>query len=253
MGGARLVTLLTDFGTRDSYVAEMKGAMLAVAPDLRFVDVTHDLRPGDLDAGRYLVSRTWRRFPPGTVHLVVIDPGVGTERAALAATREGHAFVGPDNGVLGPVLDGAEVVRLPVPAGASPTFHGRDVFGPAAARLAAGAALTSLGEPFDAWMRAPLPAPQRSGGETTGTVVYVDRFGTLVTNLPGASVADRDAVAIRQTTVPLHRTFGDVRPGALVAYVGSDGTVEIAARGGSAAVALGAGIGAPVRTGATRP
>lgn len=253
MGGARLVTLLTDFGARDSYVAEMKGAMLAIAPDLRFVDVTHELPPGHLQAGRYLAARTWRRFPTGTVHLVVIDPGVGTARAALAAERDGHGFVGPDNGVLGPVLAGAEVVRLAVPAGASPTFHGRDLFAPAAARLAAGAALNALGDPFDGWTRAPLPEPSTTADGTAGEVVYVDRFGTLVTNLPATLLLGRGAVFLGEVTVPVGRTFADVAPRALVAYAGSDGTVEIAARGASAAATLGAGIGAPVRMPARQP
>ena len=246
MGGARLVTLLTDFGTADSYVAEMKGAMLGVAPDLRFVDITHEVPPGQVATGGYLLARTWRRFPSGTVHLVVIDPGVGSARPALAAARDGHGFVGPDNGVLGPILPGAAVVRLAVPAGASATFHGRDVFGPTAARLATGAALESLGEAFDGWVRADLPMPRRDGKRWVGEVVYVDRFGTLVTNLPAEAAAGPSTVVLQRTGVPLRRTFSDVEPGALVAFIGSGGTIEIAARNASAAVALGVGIGAEV-------
>ena len=249
MGGAPTVTLLTDFGTADSYVAEMKGAMLRVAPDARLVDVTHDVPAGDLAAGRYLLTRTWRQFPPGTVHLVVIDPGVGSARPALAATRDDHGFVGPDNGVLGPVLPGATVVKLPVPAAASTTFHGRDVFGPAAARLAAGTPLEALGERFDDWMRGEIPLPRREGKWTFGEVIYVDRFGTLVTNIPADAAHGRGTVVVQRTGVPLRRTFSDVEPGALVAFIGSGGTVEIAARDGSAAVALGVGVGTEVRIG----
>jgi S-adenosylmethionine hydrolase len=246
MGGAPTVTLLTDFGTADSYVAEMKGAMLCVAPHLAFVDVSHDVAPGDLASARYLLARTWRRFPPRTVHLVVVDPGVGSSRPALAATRDDHGFVGPDNGVLGPVLTGARVVRLPVPAAASATFHGRDVFGPAAARLAEGAPLDALGEAFDGWVRGALPAPRTEGGRTIGEVVYADRFGTLVTNLPAAAGAARGTVVIQRAGVPLRRTFSDVEPGALVAFIGSGGTIEIAVRDGSASAMLGAGTGTEV-------
>ncbi|KPJ99171.1 MAG: hypothetical protein AMS20_15875, partial [Gemmatimonas sp. SG8_28] len=117
---APIITLLTDFGLQDSYVAEMKGTILGAVPDVTLVDVTHAVPPGDVLTGQYLLARTWRRFPPGTVHLVVVDPGVGTARRAVAVEHGGHAFVGPDNGLLTPVLDGATIVRLPVPEDASP-------------------------------------------------------------------------------------------------------------------------------------
>src|ERR687883_1519433 len=135
-----IVTLLTDFGTADGYVAEMKGVLLARAPEAQLVDVTHDIPPQDVEAGRLAVARYWRRFPPGTVHLAVVDPGVGSARAALAVSSDGRFLVGPDNGLLSPALlfAGARAVSLPIPQSASPTFHGRDVFAPAAAMLAAG-------------------------------------------------------------------------------------------------------------------
>src|SRR2546427_4971224 len=128
-----LVTLLSDFGTTDSYVAEMKGVILSAVPAATLVDITHAVPPGDVRSGAYLLRRTWHRFPPGTIHLAVVDPGVGTERAAFALQVRGHAFVGPDNGLFSPVLRDveAQIVTLVVPAGASPTFHGRDVFAPA--------------------------------------------------------------------------------------------------------------------------
>ncbi len=129
------ITLLTDFGTTDSYVAEVKGVLLGICPDAVLVDVTHAVQPGDVRAGAYLLGRAWSRFPRGTVHLVVVDPGVGTARAALALGAHGHWFVGPDNGLFTPVLRDAqvEIVTLPLPPSASPTFHGRDLFAPAAA------------------------------------------------------------------------------------------------------------------------
>src|SRR5918998_5769745 len=144
-----IITLLTDFGTADGYVAEMKGVLLTRAPEALVVDVTHDVPPQDVEAARLALARYWRRFPRGTVHLAVVDPGVGSERAALAVESDGRFLVGPDNGVLSPALlaAGARAVRLPVPPSAAPTFHGRDVFAPAAAALAAGATLDAVGEP----------------------------------------------------------------------------------------------------------
>jgi S-adenosylmethionine hydrolase len=246
-----LVTLLTDFGTSDSYVAEVKGALLSAAPGVALVDVTHMVPPGDVRAGAYLLGRVWHRFPRGTVHLAVVDPGVGTERAALAVGAHGHYFVGPDNGLLTLVLRDAEVqvVTLPTPDGASPTFHGRDVFAPAAAALAAGAPLAQVGEPFTGIpQRLVYTEPHHEGKSVVGQVVYVDRFGTLVTNLTPELVPDYAVLEVEGLEVgPLRRTFGDVPTGGLVAYLGSGGQVEIAVRDGSAARRLGMGVGGRIR------
>lgn len=246
-----LVTLLTDFGTSDSYVAEMKGALLTAAPHATLVDVTHSVTPGDIRAAAYLLGRVWQRFPAGTVHLAVVDPGVGTERAALALATRGHFFVGPDNGLFSYVLRDAEVqiVSLATPDGAAPTFHGRDLFAPAAAALASGVALAQLGEPF-ARMPARLASgePHYEGKCVVGQVVYVDRFGTLVTNLTPDLVPPYAIVEVEGLEVgPLRRTFGDVPTGGLVAYAGSGGQVEIAVRDGSAARRLGMGVGGRIR------
>jgi S-adenosylmethionine hydrolase len=246
-----LITLLTDFGTSDSYVAEMKGVLLAGCPAAVLVDVTHAVPPGDVRAGAYLLGRAWSRFPAATVHLAVVDPGVGTERAALALRAHGHWFVGPDNGVFTRLIHDSEVeaVMLPVPSGASPTFHGRDLFAPAAAALANGTALDSLGQPF-----AKIPArltytePHYEGKSVVGEIVYVDRFGTLVTNLSPALVPPYAVLEVEGLEIgPLRRTFGDVPTGGLLAYVGSAGDVEIAVRDGSAARRLGLGVGGRIR------
>src|SRR5688572_2722923 len=140
-----IVTLLTDFGLRDSYVGEVKGVLLSLAPRVELVDVTHDIAPGDVRAAQYVLGRAWPHFPAGTVHLAVVDPGVGGARRALAAEVAGHYFVGPDNGILSWLPDHAKFVSLATPAGASATFHARDVFAPAAAALANGTALSHLG------------------------------------------------------------------------------------------------------------
>jgi S-adenosylmethionine hydrolase len=245
-----LVTLLTDFGTADGYVAEVKGVVLSLAPGAGLVDITHDIAAGDVRAGAYVLGRAWRRFPPGTVHLAVVDPGVGTARRALAAEAAGHYFVAPDNGLLASLPDGARYVSLPVPPNAAPTFHGRDVFAPAAAALAHGTALARLGVPVTDPSRSPLPAIDVRGGVVTGEVVHVDHFGTLITNIPAAAVAARARVRVgARAAGPVRRTFADVPRGRLVAYPGSDGTIEIAVRDGSAAKRLGAGRGATVRVG----
>jgi S-adenosyl-L-methionine hydrolase (adenosine-forming) len=246
-----LITLLTDFGTADSYVAEVKAALLRAAPHATLVDVTHAVPPGDLRAAAYLLGRTWHRFPEGTVHLAVVDPGVGTPRAALAFGTAGHWFVGPDNGLFTPVLRDAavEIVTLAIPPTAAPTFHGRDLFAPAAAALASGTALQALGQPYlGIPHRLSYRDPHYEGKSVVGEVVYVDRFGTLVTNLTPEMVPDYAVIEIEGLDIgPLRRTFGDVPTGGLLAYLGSGGQVEIAVRDGSAARRLGMGVGGRIR------
>ncbi len=245
-----LITLLTDFGTTDSYVGEMKGVLLSFAPGLTLVDITHHISPGDVRGAAYVLERTWSRFPTGTVHLAVVDPGVGTARAALGIAAQGHYFVGPDNGLFSWVLKrgAAEIVALPIPEGASPTFHGRDVFAPAAAALALGRALAKLGPPCTTSERLPVTEPRYEGKTVVGEIIYVDRFGNLISTLtaehvPPYAVVEADGLEIG----PLRRTFSEVAQGGLVAYVGSGGAVEIAVRGGSAARRLGLGVGGKVR------
>ena len=243
-----IITLLTDFGTGDSYVAEVKGVLLARAPSVTLVDITHQVAPGDIRAAQYLLGRTWHRFPTATIHLAIVDPGVGSERRAIAAEHAGHRFVAPDNGLLSFLPLTARFVSLPVPATAAATFHGRDVFAPAAARLAAGAAFGELGEPMSDPHRTPLPEPRHDHLTVIGEVVYVDRFGTLVSNIPGDAVQMGARIRVEGSEAgSLRRTFRDVARGALVAFVGSGGTVEIAVRDGSAARMLGVGVGAEVR------
>jgi S-adenosylmethionine hydrolase len=243
-----LVTLLTDFGTADSYVGELKGVLLSLAPGAVVVDVSHHVPPGDVAAASYVLGRVWRTFPAGTVHLAVVDPGVGTRRRALAAEAAGHRFVAPDNGLLSDVFAVAEarVVSVPIPAAASRTFHGRDVFAPAAARLASGVSLAEVGTPVSDLVHLPPRKLFREGSDLVGQVVYVDGFGTLVTNLPGGEVAAGAMVRLGAYTVALQATFADVPPGETVAFVGSGGTVEIAVRGGRADVVLGLSRGVEV-------
>jgi S-adenosyl-L-methionine hydrolase (adenosine-forming) len=245
--GSGVITLLTDFGT---YVAELKGVLLSDAPSAVLVDVTHHIAPGDIRSAAYVLGRAWHQFPSGTVHLVVVDPGVGSARHTIALTSGGHSFVGPDNGVFTAVLRDAEVeiVVLPIPSHASPTFHGRDVFAPAAAALARGAPLYSLGSAFGGIpVRLPSRHPSLRDGSLIGEVVYVDRFGTLITNLSADQLPLQARVVVEDLDLgQLHGTYSDVASGALVAYVGSGGSVEIAVRDGSAAEHLSLGVGGRV-------
>lgn len=243
-----IVTLLTDFGTADSYVAEMKGVLMACAPKATVVDITHQVSPGDVRAAQYVLSRTWMFFPEGTVHVAVVDAGVGTDRRVLGATKFGHYFLAPDNGLLSFLSLNATFVSIPVLPEAAPTFHGRDVFAPAAATLTTGAALETLGAPITDPHYAPLPIPKVDGNAIVGEVIYVDRFGTLVSNI-SPSVLKPDAnIRVGGVDVgQLRRTFADVPSGELVAFTGSGGTIEIAVRDGSAMRLLGLSVGAEVR------
>ncbi len=242
-----IVTLLTDFGTTDGYVGEMKGVILSHAPEAQLVDITHEIPPQDVEIGRLTLARVWRRFPPGTVHLAVVDPGVGSARDAIAAASDGRLLVGPDNGLLSPALlaAGAHAVKLPVSPTVSPTFHGRDVFAPAAGKLAAGVSLDALGPPaMEPIIRRTPEARKLADGSLQGSIIAVDRFGNLVTNLMGTRSG---SIEISGCTLPLRRTYADVDEGQPLALVGSSGLVEIAVRNGSAARVLGAARGQEVR------
>jgi len=241
-----LITLLTDFGTADGYVGEMKGVLATSAPAATIVDIAHDVPAHDVDAARLTLARYWRRYPAGTVHLAVVDPGVGTSRAALAVASDGRFLVGPDNGILSPALlaRDARAISLPIPTGASTTFHGRDVFAPAAARLALGAAMETLGEPWEAPVIRRTPEPRRTGdGALHGEVITIDRFGNAITNLAGAGGS---RIVVRNREVRLRRTYAELDASELGAIVGSNGFVEIVLREGSAADVLDLTRGTPV-------
>ncbi|MDQ6612029.1 MAG: SAM-dependent chlorinase/fluorinase [Gemmatimonadota bacterium] len=232
---SRTITLLTDFGTADGYVAEMKGVLLSQTSNVGIIDISHDIPPQDIEAARLAVARYWRRFPPGTVHLVVVDPAVGSERAAIAVASGGQFLVGPDNGVLSPALFSldATVVALGVTKNSAATFHGRDVFAPAAASLASGVSLGELGD----WLPSPIrlrtaEATRRTDGSIAGKVLTIDRFGNALTNLVTRSTATVLAAGL---IIPVVRTYADASVGTVVAVVGSNGFIEIAVRNGNAA------------------
>ncbi len=252
----RVITLTTDFGLEDAYVAAMKGVILGLAPDAVLVDVSHQVPPQDVLHAALLLEGILPCFPPQTIHLVVVDPGVGTERRPIAIGTEQGLFVGPDNGVLTPALDlpGEKTVvhltesrffRHPV----SPTFHGRDLFAPVAAHLARGVPLEALGPRIADPIRLDLPRPAPAGpGVWLAEVVHVDRFGNCITNLRAEDLEGPPEAWTFEVAGHLLRglqhTYGAVPKGALLALVGSSGRVEVAQREGHAARALGLGRGA---------
>lgn len=252
--GVRRITLLTDFGTTDGYVAAMRGVIASLAPHTVVEDVSHDIAPGDVAAAAWALRNYWRLYPEGTVHVVVVDPGVGSERRALAALSERVYLVGPDNGVLTHALadvPGASIVSITNAAymlhPVSQTFHGRDVFAPAAAHLATGGALELLGPAVQDPLLLPIPRPERDGGGIRGTIVHIDRFGNLISNVPRRWVeAGFDVCIAGRRLGPVRTTYASAAAGELVAVIGSADLLEIAIGNGSAARALGVGPGAEV-------
>ena len=249
-----IITLTTDFGLRDSYVAEMKAAILGVTRHVQLIDVTHEVPAHDVMEGALTLEAAAPRFPPGAVHLAVVDPGVGTARRGLALAWRNWMFVGPDNGLFTPFLgEDWKAVELTAseyrrPA-VSPTFHGRDVFAPAAAHLACGVDLGRLGPTVGDPIRIDWPDARETLDGIEGTVVLVDRFGNLVTSVREEAVAGAPTgtlIRIAGRELLLVRTYADLPRGAPGALIGSRGRLEIAVREGRAEVLLGAAKGAPV-------
>lgn len=243
-----VIALVTDFGLSDPYVGAMKGAILRLAPAATLVDVVHELAPHDVLSGALALDAAYRHFPKGTVFVAVVDPGVGSARRALAIAAAGCLFVGPDNGIFTFVLEAepsAEVRRLATPdlpiEPVSPVFHGRDLFGPAAAQLARGLPFEEAGPLVHDPVRLALPAKRRAGDAWKGSVLHADRFGNLTTNLLEADLAalagpslERLEVRLGDRVLPLVRCYADVAVGAACALVGSSGRLEIAVREGRA-------------------
>jgi S-adenosylmethionine hydrolase len=243
-----IVTLLTDFGRDAPYAAAMKGAVLAVNPRAVLVDGSHDIAPQRILQGAYLLDAYWRYFPAGTVHVAVVDPGVGTPRVGVALLAGSHYFVGPDNGLfsyLGRLA--SQVVRLDSGRHRRPeisaTFHGRDVFAPVAGYLSRGELLNALGERQAGVHMLPGAWPRREGGQHRGTVLHVDRFGNLITNFRSADVTGAAGVRLGRHVIHRRvRTYADAPAGEPVWLVGSTDHIEVAVRDASAAESLGVGL-----------
>jgi S-adenosyl-L-methionine hydrolase (adenosine-forming) len=239
MSSGRLVTLLSDFGSQDVYVGVMKGVIAQINSTLTIIDLTHQVPPQNIAAGRFHLINAYPYFPKGTVHIAVVDPGVGSERRAIAIQLQDGFLVGPDNGLFSGILDQHGAIaaveltnsnywRTSEP---SATFHGRDIFAPVGAHLASGIPLEELGTAIDltSLKQMPLADCTRTEGAIAGTIQHIDHFGNLITNIPGREVAGKNwSVAIAEFTIPGKQTYADSPPGNLLALVGSHGWVEIA-------------------------
>ena len=247
-----VITLLTDFGSADPYVGMMKGVIAGVCPAANVVDISHEVPPQDIRTGAFFRERSFRYFPPGTIHVAVVDPGVGTSRKPLAIRSEGHLFVGPDNGLLyaGARRDAVALTRASYfRDSVSHTFHGRDIFAPVAAHLAAGTPFESMGPTVRRIVKLPNLRPRRTARGLRGSVASVDRFGNLITNFDLAAWTSLRRPLIRVgpfATTKLSRSYGASRPGELAVILGGYGLLEIAARDASASKILGLGSGALV-------
>ena len=241
------IALLTDFGTRDYFVASMKGVILSIDPTAVIVDITHDIPPQGISEAAFTLRACYPCFPAGTIFVVVIDPGVGSERRAILAEAGGYYFIAPDNGLLSFVLDDTarvfEIVnREFATADVSSTFHGRDIFAPAAAHLSRGADPTQLGPSISDLQRIPAARPERiSAREIDGRIIHIDRFGNLVTNLTREDLPDDFTLDIGGRTIAAHRRFyAEAQEGEVFSIMGSAGFLEISVRNGSAKDILGA-------------
>jgi S-adenosylmethionine hydrolase len=246
-----IITLLTDFGEKDHYVGVMKGVILGISGSARPVDLCHEIPSQDVRAAAYILGTSYRYFPRGTIHLAVVDPGVGSGRHGLIVKTDRYLFVGPDNGLFTMVYDqekGVEVYKIiestHIPPEISSTFHGRDVFAPVAAHLSQGVPCSELGELISEPVRINTLRPDSKGSILTGTVIYMDRFGNLITNITRTDFdqfAGQGSFEIVADDVVLNSvagTYSDALPGTMIALFGSSNHLELATVMGSAAEKL---------------
>lgn len=253
-----VITLLTDFGLQDVYVGVMKGAIATINPSLRVIDLTHQILPQNILAGRFCLMNAYSYFPQGTVHLAIVDPGVGSQRQGIAIQFKEGYLVGPDNGLFSGILEFSPALaavhlthsqywRTSDP---SSTFHGRDIFAPVAAHLASGVPLQDLGESINPahLVRLSPPSFEKTPTTITGYIQYIDRFGNLITNIPSAAIALSNwQLIIKDVVIPSKKTYSDVSPGEALALLGSHGWLEIAVRDGNAQTQLHLDWGEPIQ------
>jgi S-adenosylmethionine hydrolase len=253
----KCITLTTDFGLKDGYVGAMKGVLTRICPEARLVDISHNITPQNVLEGSLVLSRAYSYFPAGTVHLAVVDPGVGTNRRPIAAQLGDHYFVGPDNGLFTPILEEVEkkggkieMVLLKNPKlwlpEVSLTFHGRDIFAPAAANLARGIPLAEFGPAIEDPIRMTLPKPERTEKGWRAHIVSIDHFGNLATDLPVGNLFGAAGVLVQirgRMVRGLAQSYGQGKTGDLLVLVNSQYFIEIAVVNGSAAEVLGASVG----------
>jgi S-adenosyl-L-methionine hydrolase (adenosine-forming) len=253
-----LITLTTDFGTSDHFVAAMKGVMLGIAPRAGIVDITHGVAAFNVEEAAFTLAQAWRWFPKGTIHVAVVDPGVGSARRPILVEAAGHRFIGPDNGVFSMIYDAAphkvrEISNAKLGLKqVSRTFHGRDVFAPAAAHLARGTSAARFGKRIEDFTKIPQLTPRAlKRGRWEGTILKVDRFGNLITNFhvdrfPDVRTRAFEMLVGNEIVRRLALTYAETGVGEAAVIVGSSGYLEVSANQVSAAEKLGCGAGAAV-------
>ncbi len=259
MNPSGIITFLSDFGLEDGYVGIVKGVILGINPRARIVDITHQIPHGSILDAAFVLQEAWHFFPEGTVHLAVVDPGVGTTRRPIAVQAERHFFVGPDNGLFWPIIDrypSSRIVHLNQEhyfrSEISDTFHGRDIFAPVAAHLATGVALQLLGPPIKNPSSLSIPVPEIRDNLLLGAVIRIDHFGNLITNIDKNTLEKflgKDEAVIRIGDLHITgiaRTYGETTPGKVIALMGSAGLLEIAVCLGRAGDLDGLGAGNPL-------
>lgn len=255
------ITITSDFGLSDHYTAAMKGAILSINPAATITDISHLIPAQDIMEGAFTIASAYSFFPVSTVHVAVVDPGVGSDRRGIVIETERYLFVGPDNGIFSLALKNEKIVRtlditnseLMLPE-VSATFHGRDIFAPVAAHLTLGIDPATVGEPLDAPETLAIPSPTLSATTIEGIIIQTDRFGNLITNITGEEIkalgADERRVTVdigRTVLRGIHLTYSSVGKGELIALIGSSGFMEIAANMASAKEALGSNTNDPIR------
>lgn len=242
----RIVTFLSDFGTRDWFTAAVKGEIIKIAPDVRIVDITHDITQFDIRGAAFLLYAVYGNFPKGTIHLAVVDPGVGGSRKPIIVESMGHYFIGPDNGLFSYIYTPkSKVYEIRASVLVSSTFHARDIFGPAAARLATGYRADVLGKEFSGYTRFGVPRITKKGRNIKGEIVYIDHFGNCITNVPNKYRLK--AVDIAGKKIAVKKSYVEGKPRELIAVKGSIGYYEIAANQDNASIILNANVRARVK------
>ena len=266
---ARIITLTTDFGTSDAYVGIMKGVILGINPNTQMVDLTHAIPPQDIYEAAFSIYAAYRYFPKGTIHIIVVDPGVGSDRQAIVSHIDNAFFVCPDNGVLSYLLPGVEnqgrhaIDSVAIQNSAyclpevSNTFHGRDIFAPVAAHLSLGVPLDDIGPAVPTLVQLPIQVPEFSGNTLTGQIVKIDRFGNAITNIPETAIARLESALTAEMPIyeisvgsvrlnRLNRAYAESGVGEPLAIIGSSGLLEIAINSGNAKEGLAIKRGDPV-------
>lgn len=238
----RIITFTSDFGINDWFTAAVKGEIMKLTADVRIVDVTHNIIPHDIRSAAFLLHAVYGNFPKGTIHLAVVDPGVGGDRKPIIVESRGHLFVGPDNGLFSYVYNQeSRVYEIVVDSIVSSTFHARDIFGPTAARLAMGRAPQALGQLLNDYVRFEIPGVRKEGKRLFAEIVYIDHFGNLITNIPIQHKIE--TLHVSDHVVDVKEGYSAGKPGELICVPGSVGYYEIACNTGSAREMLGATVG----------